>query len=249
MKERQLTRFIQDENPEIFQLDEKGIASYEKAKKDILFLMHTIDEWAKNKTLEVGQKNMYCGLMETYIRDYTKSLGYTGELEAAAQQRHSEIRGLNKENRELRRMLGEKVSLEDVREKIKNIDNQFKEWWNRKGFGHQNNSRVTPSGFYCEISGLVFGSHYDEDDMNDEEKVVYLSNLGFVVDDRHVTMSDSNLCILKKLLTDKFPSCEFFNCETTYYGGSWVIKDVTIRIQDLNDFAQDKIREVKTEKK
>ena len=236
MKERELTPFVRDENPEIFILDENEWKEYDKAKKDIVFLMSTIDEFMKGGNLTTGEKNMYCGLLEAYALDYTKSLKYEGEMEAEKQQRFEEIRGLNQENRELRRQLGEKVSLEDVREKVKNIEKIFKEWWNRKGFGHQSNPRISEGGFYCEISGIVFGSHYDEDNMDDEDKVAYLASIGFTMDDRRVIMNDNNMKLLNDLLISRFPSCSFFKCETTHYRTCWVMHDITIRISDLTDF-------------
>lgn len=239
MKERELTPMVLDENPEIFELDEKGMAAYEKAKKEILFLMHTIDEWAKDRTLEVGQKNNYCGLLESYVQNYTKTLEYAGEIDAAKQQRYAEIRELNQENRELRRQLGEKVSLEDIREKLKNIRDQFAKWWNINGFGFQREERFIDGGFFTELSGHITDVYYDDNGMSEKEKVAHLQTLGFTIsdpNDKFVDFSDNNIALLNRLLTTRFPSAQILEIKARNYQPPIKISDVKIVIRDFNDF-------------
>lgn len=71
-------------------------------------------------------KETHLFLTEGYVLNFLDELGYEGVLKKKKDEMYSDIRSLNNENRELRRQLGEKVSNEDVREKLKNISNIIK---------------------------------------------------------------------------------------------------------------------------
>jgi len=239
MKERDFPKLIQNESTETFVLSDKGEQAYDKAKSDILHLMSTIEDFLKNSSLQEGFKDTCCSLMESYVRDYTKSLKYSGELEAEREQRSAEIRSLNIENRELRKQLGEKVSYEDVREKFKNISGIFHKWWNTNGCGYRKDERLGEYGYYCTLSGHISRSYFGEEE-SPEEVSKRLEEYGFEINNDQgsyqLSSNGSNRWLLDSLLKSRFPSCKILSYEVNNYSGHWVINDIDIQISDLNDF-------------
>lgn len=134
MEERKLS-FKRNDDPTIVE-DKDGKLAKELAKiyNDIQFNLGFCYEQLTKGELTEGMKETHLSLTESYVLSFLKKMGYEGVLEREQNERLSEIRSLNDENRELRRQLGEKVTNEDFREKIKNICSKFKRWWNIEGF-------------------------------------------------------------------------------------------------------------------
>lgn len=164
-------------------------------------------------------------------------MGYEGVLEREQNERLSEIRSLNDENRELRKQLGEKVTNEDFREKIKNVCSNFKRWWNIEGFGHVSSMSFGEYGtLTVKLSGNISRAYYEDEERTEEEKIKYLEELGFSIDnERYVIFNDSNINLLKKLLTEKYPSAKIWKIESHDRLTSMAIWDIEIIIKNLND--------------
>jgi len=243
MQERPFPSFIQDESKEIFTLSEKEMKSYEKAKSDLIHAFTTLNDRLIANELETGFKTTLCSLLETYMVDLTKSLKYTGELEAEKEQRVGQIRSLNIENRELRKQLGEKVSLEDIREKVKNLKQVFSKWWDDNGCGYDKDHRLEEYGYKCTLSGHIFGRDILSEGESSEEIAKKLQNEGFQIygeqGSHQLAMSDTNIIILEDLLKSRFPSCEITSFKGHHaINKGFVINELEIVIRDLNDFEE-----------
>ncbi|EXZ32252.1 hypothetical protein, partial [Bacteroides fragilis] len=83
-------------------------------------------------------KENILSLTDHNVNEFLTQMGYEGVLAEKQKKRTEEIRSLHNENRKLRHQLGEKVSNEDVRERLKIMVSSFENWWTGYGFGHVN---------------------------------------------------------------------------------------------------------------
>lgn len=235
MKERKLDLNIQDK-PDIVE-DPKGELllalknQYREIQQNLGLFLNMLE---KGKLTE-GMKENILSLIDHHINDFLTKGGYEGVLAEKHRKRTEEIRSLNNENRELRRQLGEKVSNEDVRERLKIMASTFESWWAEYGFGHCSDFYFGTHFAKITLSGMVFGSRHSVG--GERKKDEYLSQLGFEIDDRRVVYNDKSMFLLNKLLTDKYPSIDIYSINLTIsaQGGIPVIQDVVVYLRDFND--------------
>lgn len=141
------------------ELIEKTKKVYANIRLNITFM---IEQWEKG-LLEQGMFETHLKLVETYTKEFTGLFDYAGIIQKETEERYSEIRAVNTENHELRKQLGQKVTNEDLRERIKNITEEFKKWWNIYGFGHCSNNETVFTGygaFQATLSGMITDAYY-----------------------------------------------------------------------------------------
>ncbi len=246
MKERKF-KFITNNNKELVPVDleliEKTKNAYGNMRLNISFM---IEKWEKGE-LEQGMHETHLKLVETYAKEFTGLFDYSGMLKKETEERYAEIRELNEENRKLRKQLGQKVTNEDLRERIKNITEQFKKWWNIYGFGHISNNYSGFTGygaFQITLSGMTTDAYYAKNGEVPDgyNKQTALKEMGFELDgeDSHarVISNDKNIGLLKTLLMEKFPSVEVDEIKTLGYGINNIIDYVKVRITNLDDFTE-----------
>lgn len=121
MKERKLD-FQKYDNTALVE-DADGILSskLQEGCKKINRNLGMLHELLAKGNLAEGMKKALLTSAEHEFTALLSDLGYAGILAEEKEKRYAQIRSLNIENRELRAQLGEKVSLEDIREKLKNI--------------------------------------------------------------------------------------------------------------------------------
>jgi hypothetical protein len=235
--EEQKLNFSRNEDPTIVK-DPGGkiLKEVTKIYNNLKLNLGFCHDQLKEGKLTEGMKETHLSLSEHYVIDFLKALGYEGKLQKEADKRHAEIRSLNETNRELRRQLGDKVSNEDVRERLKNISEGFKKWWNIYGFGHVSEISFTNYGYLSlMLSGMIAEAYYDENkELSEEDKTTYLKGLGFQINnDKHISADECNLPILKKLLKDKYPSVKMHDVKL--WVDSNALREINILITDLND--------------
>lgn len=236
MKERKLD-FQKYDNPALVEdvngtLSSKLQEGCEKINRNLGMLHELL---AKGK-LDEGMKKALLTSAEHEFTALLSDLGYAGVLAEEKEKRYAQIRSLNIENRELRAQLGEKVSLEDIREKLKNIEQNFDAWWSEYGFGHSDAIQFGGYSAKITLSGMVFGSR-GINRMSEADKDTYLTEMGFEIDDRRVVANDKSISLLNDLLISKMPSCEIRDIKTTSNAnGVFVFSEIVIYIGDYNDF-------------
>lgn len=250
MEEKPLN-FNRNDDPALVQFTEKQLKEIKKASSDLHFAVaHLLSEIKENR-LEEGMKHTLCSLFESHVLSFTKALGYEGELEKQKEERFKEIREANAQNRELRKQLGEKVSPEDVRESLKNLDENFKQWWNIEGFGHQSDESFGPYGFKTTLSGMITESYRDrkDPDATEEKKVEKLRAYGFEIrdgehrTDRKILYNDHNLSLLEQLLKSKYPSVDIMYSKA-WHGrkhGDAEIREVEIFIRNFDELFEETV--------
>lgn len=195
----------------------------------------------KEGKLTEGMKEMNLSLVDHNVNAFLTKMGYEGVLAEKAEKRYAEIRSLNIENRALRQQLGEKVSNEDVRERLKIMEQSFNAWWSDFGFGHCNEFSVGGYRAKALLTGMVFGSRLSS--ISGKEKEDYLFNLGFEIEDQRVVYNDKALYLLNKLLSDKYPSSDIYSITltTSAVNGIPVIQEITVYINNLDDIKIDEV--------
>lgn len=248
MKEQPLN-FNHNDDKTIVVLSPDNKAVAEKMYQQLHFSLKELIECYNQGTLDEGFKKTLLSVSEHNLSGLLKAFGYEGILKKEKKERHSKIRSLNEENRELRKQLGDKVSNEDAREKIKNLSETIKKWWRKKGFGHTSDIDFTEYGickvkFSCMMSGdfMLIG---DETPVLSKEKkkdwVQELKDQGYNIkpEDRYnweVVDNDKNKDLIIKNIKNRFPSVSIHSFENWYGRKSLpTLRDVTLYIHNLDD--------------
>ncbi|MBN1214225.1 MAG: hypothetical protein JXA99_02160 [Candidatus Lokiarchaeota archaeon] len=235
MQERKIN-FERNDDPNIVVDPNGDIAKkinkiYQNLKLNLGFCY---DQLVAGKLTE-GMKETHLSLSEAYMVDFLSEMNYDSIIKKEKDSRYLEIRSLNDENRQLRRQLGEKVSNEDVREKIKIMSQVFSKWWSMNGFGHVSNSDLTFSQYRMRVnlSGHIFCSRY-EGGMSVKEKIEHFGRLGFDIDDEQIIASDNSTQILLKLLKSRFPRADIYEMNIIYNSFP-KYQNIIVEITDFND--------------
>lgn len=240
MKERGLN-FKRNDDPTLVEdKDGKILEKISKTYNDVCLNLGFCRDQLKAGKLTEGMKETHLSLTESYVADFLKAMGYDGILKKEKEERFSELRSLNEENRELRRQLGEKVSNEDVREAMKNLSHEIKKWWNIYGFGHTSEIFFTEHGVVkLVLSGSISHAYYDETrDSTDEDKKNHLVSLGFELSpgkDYNVLLTDNNYTLLKKMLIEKYPSAIIANIRGHEWKDVMSMREIEVYIKNLDD--------------
>lgn len=244
MQERKLTAVpeVGDKSKFIFTPEQKQ--KFVKSINDISFAAKSLVDMEGD--VDVDFKNTIGSLIETYATEATDALDISGLLKKREEDKYAQIRELNKENKDLRKQLGMKVSNDDVRERIKLFKESIRRWWNIDGMGHV--SEITFSEYgSCQVklSGNVTDCYYGKSEgtyKTEERRLAEFKQAGFAFSeggrrDNILLSTDNNIQLLKGLITDKYPSASIWNIETYFWNGDGapVMRDITICIDDLND--------------
>jgi hypothetical protein len=256
MEEKQLSfRSNDDPTPVVF--DEEKAAAFMKAYNDLRFGCQTLLDEVKGNRLTVGYQSILASCIENYTQELTKILGYEGIIATEKEERYKEIREANDQNRQLRKQLGEKVSPEDLREGIKNLDDTIARWWNIKGLGHISGEGKAFGSYGAKVvfSGMFTDAYYAkskdsaEDFESSIEKAQRFISEGFDVDmgegsrrDQTLLNTENNVKLLTKLFTDRFPSAKINEIKIVYWGKrtQGQIRDIEVYIRNFDDI-QEKI--------
>jgi hypothetical protein len=244
MKEREL-KFNHSDDHTIVEFNKKESEKFNKSWKDLAFMLSTMKKDVEEGTLTVQMREAYSSLLEIHSKDILDVFKYDGVLQKEKEERHAEIRNLNTENHELRKQLGEKVSMEDIRESLKNISEQIRRWWNIEGFGHTSEIDFGPYGANVKFSGMITDTYYDIDkDLTEEDKIKQLQEYGFELTigngrrDTKVKMTPDNVGLLEKLLLSRFPSADIYNIKTHFHKkvSQSEIREIEVFIRNFEDF-------------
>lgn len=233
MQEREL-KMCSDNNPQPVVVDEKVKKDLLKIAKDFYFAVGTLHDSIKSNSLQEGFKNTLCSLLESYTVELHEKLNFASHLQKEHEQRFIEIRSLNNENHVLRKQLGEKVSNDDVREKLKILNEKIREWWNEWGFGYIREVEFHP---YCckVVLSCTMSISIPE---GQPEK---LQSIGYSITkiegyDYSLDSSDKNIELLAAQIKSRFPSAKLCGAHTDFHRPNYsYIRECEFNIGDYND--------------
>lgn len=233
MKERELNFQSASEHPELVVLNPKETKEAKKQLDNILLAASAMDQELKNCRLSVGYRNTLLNVLEIYLVDLQKAFQYESVLRKEREERCVEIKKVNTENRDLRRQLGEKVSAEDVRERLKNMTETINKWWKAEGFGYVRSVNYHP--YICEVNlSCTMCVHFDE---GHPDK---LKAKGYVIENAEgngnwqLLHSDANIKLLNQEVVKRFPSATLQTIEVRNWKTQH-INEYTFLIHDYSD--------------
>ena len=232
MKERPLT-FHSNENPVPVSLSEKVKKEAMKTAMDLSMAAGEIVRGLKENKLETGFNNTILSLLESYTTQLHKTFNFSSVLQKEHENRFVEIRAVNTENRELRKQLGEKVSPEDVREKLKNFKEVISKWWDKEGLGYVQEVTFHPYCCVVKLSGTM-SMHFDEIQPD------YLRSKGYEIleserNNFELASNDKNIKILTEEIMKRFPSAEIHKIMINNWRGNSHIDYIEFNIKDFSD--------------
>lgn len=241
MEERGLN-FNINEDKTIVNLTDKQLKDYKANFSHIALVLNQINSKIDDNTLEEGYKETLLKNLHNRVIDMLDVLGYETILKKENEERYKEIKSINTENRELRRQLGEKVSNEDMREKLKNLSKITKDWWRKEGFGHISEISYSENGYVkLKLSGHIFDD-YDYDEATGTKKSDYLISKGFEVSVESrsggsVIDNDNNKKLLEQLLLSKYPSSDIVSITNwkSRNSDNYDLRDIEVMIYNLED--------------
>jgi hypothetical protein len=236
-----MSAITEDATP--FQFDESGRKKFKEALGNFVMAIKTFQEQEEKGEMTLGFKNTLAYCLETYCQEITCSMGIEGMIKQMRDDSNKEIRSVNQENRALRAMLGNKVTNEDLRERIKNIDDEFSRWWNTEGLGFSQDITFRKyHGLSAKLSGHISEDYYNEaTEKEAKDRAAEFSSKGFdIVSDSpnsfYAGMTENNIRLIEGMLKSKYASAKILRIESSYYRGLHKIRDIEITISDLNDF-------------
>ena len=231
MQERKID-FSHDDNKEPVEIEKDNL---NRKVDQLTFTLSHLKELRKKDKLGKGFCATICSNIESYTRDLLGALDYDSNLEQEAQERVKKIKEVNIENRELRKQLGEKVSPEDVRECLKNIDKAIRKWWREEGTGHVSATEFHEYYIKVKLSGMIPGILRGEDPIEGIRKRGYdIISEGRA--DGWLSAGDKNTTLIQRKLKQRFPSAVMREVKCYYHpSGTNKISSITFDIKDYDD--------------
>jgi hypothetical protein len=228
--------------------DETLVKMTDKEKKEqlknidnLLQLMLFFKKQLNEDRLQEGFKETQLSLLENYTIEILKHFNYESLLAKEKEERIQKTRQLNIENRELRRQLGDKVSAEDVREMLKNIENKFHDYWRTEGFGFCGDVAFTGYSFKVRIAVSMLNAMLRGDKEEIQQKKESLKSYGFKLvndgerEENALSFSENNIELLKKLLSKRFTDYTFSSINSRCYKDKVYIRDIDLYIYNYDD--------------
>lgn len=233
MKERPIFE-SKEPNKELVTLSDEDKKVVTKALKDLMQSASFLYEMVSKDTLTEEMRETMTSLIATYSRDGLRPLGFQDQATKDHDDLVRRLRNANMDNEELRQQLGQKVSLEDLREKMKTIARAFDEWGDYHGFGYIGDIHFDSYG--CLHGNMNLSTHISGDRADD------LRKMGFeLTDDRDgeaMFATDDNFKLLQKMIRDNFgpdASMSYGKINMHSFGDERPhMIDVEVRLRDLD---------------
>ncbi|NCA78330.1 MAG: hypothetical protein EOM90_18530 [Alphaproteobacteria bacterium] len=225
MKEQDLTFHRSDEK---IQLTPEQIAAFEKLCNDICGHWGSIKMLNENNALTKDIADGFPGMIENCVLKGFGAYGYAGILKEAEERRWERTRAVNEENRELRRQLGEKVSPEDCRERLKIMTHKINQWWENETGCYATYDKITFHQYGCSVvlCGMLSSR---------SEGKTKLENLGITIHDENIIDSETNRRILDGIIRKRFPSYRPDGYKIVCYHGIPLLREIKITITNFDE--------------
>lgn len=215
--------FESNEDPTPVVLTDEERKKLKKSINDLKTNCSMLEYLLNEDRLTKGLAESVTTALDYSTNDVCKMLDYETTLAKREKKTLDEIRQTNIENHELRMQLGQKVSLEDCREKMKLVADAFDMWSRDHAFGYVSDIKFNDYGM---IEGKIhLGAHYYQF-KNVEEAMKRLRDYGFEFFEKpsdgynFLLATEKNLELLKALYRELSEHCE--------------IEDVVVSVDDVN---------------
>jgi hypothetical protein len=233
MKERPIFE-SKEPNKNLVELNDEGKKVVVKALKDLIQSAGFLLDMVSKDTLTEEMRETLTSLIATYSRDGLRPLGFQDQATKDHDDLVRRLRNANMDNEELRQQLGQKVSLEDLREKMKTIARAFDEWGDNHGFGYI--SDIYFDSYGCLHGNMNLSTHISGNRAED------LRKMGFELTDSRdgeaMFATDENFKLLQKMIRDNFgpdASMSYGKIDMhTFSDERPHMREVEVRLRDLD---------------
>lgn len=196
-------------------------------------VFRTFAEMYNNKTLKKGFSETLTESIHSYTLDLLTSLKYEGKYSKLREDLYVEIRTCHQANRNLRHEIGNKISVNDVKDKIVEMSKKIEHWWGFHGLGYVSDIYFHSYGAKVNFSCLIADSYSDEESSTKEEKEKLLTSEGLEINKNQQCLADSEKSrdYIKNLIFSKFPTARFDEVKTDLF----TLKNIQINIGDLDE--------------
>lgn len=194
--------------------------------------------------LTKGYLSTLLAVSEAYCSELLDAFGYQGQLAEEIEERYTKIRALKIENQDLRAQLGNKVTSEDLRERIKAICTQLYDWWSEIGFNYLDDASVDWAFISVKL-GLSFQKPLfllPENKVRCHHAFNQLTKRGFTFNDTafsrcQLIANQGNQALLRALIIDRFPSAILGKIQTAYdvETDCFVLTEIEFKIHEFSD--------------
>ena len=199
MKERPIFE-SKEPNKNLVELNDDDKKVVTKALKDLIQSAGFLLNMVSKDTLTEEMRETMTSLIATYSRDGLRPLGFQDQATKDHDDLVRKLRNANMDNEELRQQLGQKVSLEDLREKMKTIARAFDKWGDNHGFGYI--SDIYFDSYGCLHGNMNLSTHISGNRAED------LRKMGFELtgdrDGEAMFATDENFKLLQKMIRENF---------------------------------------------
>lgn len=230
MKERPLDFDFNDDDT-LVEFDDTQRAKLEKGAKELQQTAGMLMYLVKSGKLGVGTRDSIASILDHQVQDVCNVLDYDTYLKKSQAKTLREIQEVNVENRILRQQLGEKVSLEDCRERLKLVNDGFLQWAKTEGFGWISDRGTDDWGTLKGTMRTELGRRRRSDDAARQKMIEF----GFEFDDPNEDgakpiANEKNIELLKKLVHSLSPDAIPYEIKINARGSVPRIESVDIML-------------------
>ena len=231
MKERPLD-FDFDNDDTLVEFDDAQREKLEKAAKELQQTAGMLMYLIKEGKLGVGTRDSMASILDRKVQDVCDVLDYDTYLKKSQAKTLREIQEVNMENRILRQQLGEKVSLEDCRERLKLVNDGFLQWAKTEGFGWISDRSTDDWGILTGTMRTELG-RWRRDDEKTRQRMI---DFGFEFDDlskdgARPIANEKNIELLQKLVRTLSPDALPYEIKVDARGSVSRIESVKIMLR------------------
>lgn len=212
-----------------------------KNLKDLRMSASFLQELVETNQLTNKMRDTLLSVMDHYLQDAGEPLDYKTFAAKEKEKYVRDIRECNRQNRELRLQLGEKVSLEDCREKMKAIADGFRYWNEHEGFDSYEGD------LHFNTSGQLECNLVTEIGHSAEERLLKYGFTFNTSDGKHLDATENNFKLLDSFFAQFSPDFHVHRANIWRFHGNTYIREVEVWVANL-DWLEPYIKSDKAER-
>lgn len=204
------------------ELTPEARAVAQKEARDAKFAFATLEQMLQDSpSMPKATAHSILYVAEAYMATLARVLDVEIESAQARAQRYAALKAANLEITNLRRQVGQAVSVDSIRPVVEVLCRKVRAWWADQGFGHVSEVSLHESVMQVKLSCYLMTPYGIR--KTTEQWHQSLRDQGFELvrprgDDVSVLANNHNQEVLERLVLTAFPSARFHTLQTHYAG-------------------------------